>query len=197
MEGPQVMLRSSIRRFLLAVAVSSSALPTLQAGWPELHQEHKIDKARNNYWPQPFRSMDASAAVSPFDVMRCNGWRLFNTLNSCLFDEHGQLTEVGKLQLYRVINHSPADKRMVYVSKAATEKLTAARVESIELAISEFLPSGELPPILVSHEEQPISSGQYQTALNRALMRSVPTPRLPSIAGGGGGAAAGAAGAGN
>jgi hypothetical protein len=187
MEGPQVMLRSTLRRFVLAVAVSSSAMPTLQAGWPEAHRERQIDKARNNYWPQPFRSMDAAAAVSPFDVMRCNGWRLFNTLNSCLFDEKGQLTEVGKLQLYRVINHSPVDKRMIYVSKATTEQLTAARVESIELAISEFMPSGELPPILVSHEEQPISSGQYQTALNRALMRSVPTPRLPAISSGGGG----------
>jgi hypothetical protein len=182
MEGSLVMNRSSFRRLLLAIAVSSLAIPSVQAGWPELHHAGKLDKARNNYWPQPFRAMDAAATVAPFDIMRANGWRQFNTINGCLFDERGQLTDAGKIQLQRVIRTSPVDKRTIYVAQAGDEGVTAARVESIELAISDMLPSGELPTILVTRDEQPVSSGAYQTALNRALIRSVPTPRLPVMA---------------
>ncbi len=170
----------------------------INAGWPEFRHSQRVDQARNNYWPQPFRSLDATATIAPFEAMRCNGWRLFCTLNSCLFDEKGELTDAGKTQLYRILSQSPTDRRMIYVAAAQDSRMTDARLESAQVFISELIPSGQLPSVQVTHVEQPISSGQYQTAVHRALMQSVPTPRLPSFtgtaAGGGGGGGGGSVG---
>jgi hypothetical protein len=50
-----------------------------------------------------------------------------------------------------------------------------------------MVPTGALPPIYLTDVESKGSSGVYQTAINRAMVTSVPEPRLPAQAGGGGG----------
>jgi hypothetical protein len=173
------ILSKGLRWVSLAGAFAAPAIA--QAGWPEFKQECHTDKLRNNAWPQPFRAMDSNAVAAPFEVMKCNGWREFNTLSHAFFDGSNQLTESGELKLKQVVIQSPPNRRAVYVLKGSTPEQTAVRVEAVEVAVSSILPVGDLPPIFVTDIEPSTSSGAYQTIVNRALIRTTPSPRLPTM----------------
>ena len=136
---------------------------------------------RNSAWPQPFRSEDSAAVVAPFEVMKANGWREFNTLAHCFFDDSNQLTDAGHLKLQEVLSLSAQSKAPIFVQQADSQQSTAARVESMELAISALIPEGALPHIAVTDTAPATSSGAYQTVVSRALIQTTPNPRLPAF----------------
>jgi hypothetical protein len=137
---------------------------------------------RNLRWPMPFRAQDVSAVTSFFDVQRENGWKLHNTVGHALFDPAThRLTDAGKNHIQSILTDNPIDRRAVFVLQGATPQQTAARVESTQLAISAMLPAGELPPIYLTDRDAPGSAGAYQTAITRAMMTSMPEPRLPAV----------------
>jgi hypothetical protein len=166
------------RIFVVAIVASSGSLAFAQA------PSHKVLYARNNTWPQPFRAADAQSVVSPLEVMKSNGWRENNTLGSLLFDRENALSKAGSLKIQWIVTQAPPSQRVIYVKSGSTQEVTAARVESVELAVSELVPTGPLPQILVTEHEPPTSSGSYQTLVHRALIRSTPNPRLPPFGGG-------------
>lgn len=137
---------------------------------------------RNARWPTPFRAQDVNAVTSYFDVQRENGWRLHNTVGHVLFDPAtGQLTDAGKNHIVSILNDNPVDRRAIFVLQGENAKQTAQRVESTQLAVSQMLPVGDLPPIYVTDRDAPGSSGAYQTAVMRAMVSSMPKPRLPEV----------------
>jgi hypothetical protein len=137
---------------------------------------------RNTRWPMPFRAQDVNAVTSFFDVQRENGWKLHNTLGHALFDPQTHaLTDAGKTHIRSILIDNPAERRAVFVLQGITPEQTARRVESTQMAISAMLPTGELPPIYLTDRDAPGSSGAYQTAVTRAMMTSMPAPRLPSM----------------
>ena len=171
--------------FLITGALSTSVAvispEQTWAGWPEFKQEAHIDRLRNNAWPQPFRGQDANSTNAPFEVMRANGWREFNTLSDAFFDRSNQLTDAGLLKLQQVITQSPPNRKAVFVLKQDSAEETATRLEAVEVAVSGMLPIGDLPPIYVTDISPSTSSGAYQTTVNRALVKTTPTPRLPTF----------------
>jgi hypothetical protein len=114
--------------------------------------------------------------------MKNNGWRDNNTVGSMMFVENG-LSDAGKLKVAQVLSCSPANRRMVYVQAGVNQQETAARVESVQLAVSELIPEGPLPQILVTNSPPSASPGAYQTLVHRAIQRTTPTPRLPKYTG--------------
>ena len=112
-----------------------------------------IDYARNVAWPQPFRGADANSVIAPFDVMRDNGWRENNTLGTGLFSTQQALNEAGAIKVQWIVTQAPQNQRIVYVKAGNTEQETNARVESVQLAVSQLIPSGPLPQILVTEIE--------------------------------------------
>ena len=162
---------------LLVLMVSPS-----NAGWPELKHAMGRDYARNNSWPQPFRGMDANSVVAPFEIMRNNGWREHNTVGGALFAKQG-LSEAGQLKVEWIVTQAPQNQRIVYVKSGRTSEETAARVESVQLAVSQLIPTGPLPQILVTEIEPTTSSGAYQTRVSRAIDNSTPVPRLGKFTG--------------
>ncbi len=201
------MNRKWIKRTLTASALALLSTTTVQAGWPEFMRSCSIDRQRNNAWPQPFRSMDAVSVNAPFEVMKNNGWRMFNTLGTPVFTEEQALTEAGRLQLQWIVTQAPVNRRAVFVLRGSNADDTAARIEAVQVAISDLVPTGPLPQIWVTDVEPTPSSGQYQTAISRALMNSTPKPRLPQFKGinapssiatsGGGGGSSGGGGGGS
>ncbi len=174
------------RRLLFTLAIGTMVLlqaPAVKGQDHSFWHSCGVDRERNNLWPQPFRAADSVAVYSPFDVMKTNGWKLHNTLGNCFFNEQQGLTDSGKLRLEWIVTQAPADRRQVFVMKGANGESTSARVEATQIAISQILPVGELPPIYVTDVEPFASSGQYQTAINRAMNRSTPNPRLPVFKG--------------
>jgi hypothetical protein len=121
--------------------------------------------------------------MAPFEVMKNNGWRSYNTLPTALFTEDHRLTEAGRLRVKWIVTQAPVERRAIFVLNGNDSRATAARVESVQLAVSELLPVGALPQIYVTDVEPVGSSGQYQTKINRALMSSTPLPRLPRFTG--------------
>jgi hypothetical protein len=142
-----------------------------------------IDYARNVSWPQPFRGADSNSVIAPFDIMRDNGWRENNTLGTSLFSTKNALSEAGAIKVQWIVSQAPQNQRIVYVKSGNTEQDTNARVESVQLAVSQMIPSGPLPQILVTDIEPATSSGAYQTLVHRALIKTTPTPRLPAFTG--------------
>jgi hypothetical protein len=175
------MMRTIAAKFFKTFSFSFAMFgaASLQAGWPEFKQECHTDKMRNNAWPQPFRAMDANAAVSPFEIMKGNGWREFNTVTGAFFDQSNQLTESGQLKIKQILTLAPPNRRAIHVLKGDTPEQTSVRVEAVEVAVSGFIPTGALPPIMLTDIEPATSSGAYQTVVNRAIIRTTPTPRLP------------------
>jgi hypothetical protein len=163
----------------LSISCSLSGNAVVQADWPSFKQECKTDQLRNNAWPQPFRAMDANSVANPFEVMKANGWREFNTVTGAFFDASNQLTEAGQLKIRQILITSPPNRRSIHVLKGDTPEQTSVRVESVEVAVSGFIPTGDLPPIMLTDVEPAMSSGAYQTVVNRAIIRTTPTPRLP------------------
>jgi hypothetical protein len=170
------------RSWILAGWVGAFTVPTVAlGGWPHFKQECHTDYLRNNAWPQPFRSQDAAAVVSPFEVMKTNGWREFCTLPHAFFDGSQQLSDAGRLKIKQVLDTAPTNRRAIFVLKGASPEQTEVRIEAVQIAVSALIPVGDLPPIYVTDIEPATSSGAYQTTVNRALIRTTPTPRLPSM----------------
>jgi len=171
-------------RFQRKVSVGLIAIAGLSTGcinWAEMKHNAHVDARRNAAWPQPFRSADSASVVAPFEIMKANGWQEFNTLASCFFDESDQLTDAGQLKLQEILTMTPQSKAPIFVQKGESQQSTAARVESMELAISGLIPEGDLPQIAVTDSSPATSSGAYQTMVHRALIQTTPTPRLPKF----------------
>lgn len=186
------MKRNWLRTAVAVVAVCSGSL-----GFAQTHSDSSCnyDYYRNKLWPTPFRAMDTTSVQSVFDQQADNGWRLFNTLSNAMFDpKTHRLTDAGKAHVQWIVSQAPQSRRVVFVLQGNNQQSTALRVESTQLAVSELIPVGPLPSIYLTDREPVGSSGVYQTAIHRAMLSSVPTPRLTSAANGG--AAAPAAGAG-
>lgn len=155
---------------------------TAQADWPSWKHKTHVDIARNNSWPQPFRGQDAYGVVAPFEVMKRNGWRDNNTVGSVLFTNN-QLSEAGRLKISNILTSAPSNHRIIYVQVGQTQEETSARVESVQLLVSQMVPEGQLPPIALTSIAPTTSSGAYQTIVHRAIQKTTPAPRLPIYSG--------------
>lgn len=179
---------------LIVSSILASAASAQEACPPDasFSQRFHYDYYRNKMWPLPFRAMDTRAVLSHFEVQRNNGWKLNNTIGTAMFNTETQrLTGAGKEHLRWIVTRAPQDRRVVFVLQGNDQAATAARVESTQLAISELVPVGPLPPLYLTDRDAPGSSGAYQTAIYRALQTSVPAPRLQSGGAAGGGAGGG------
>ncbi len=157
------------------------------------HAEKMRDYYRNNLWPTPFRAMDTMSVLNAFEQQRNNGWRLHNTVGTSMYDPATNcLTAAGRSHVQWILTQAPQSRRVVFVLQGSNQQETAARVESTQLAVSEMVPVGPLPAIYLTDRESAGSSGVYQTAVHRAMVSSVPSPRLTST-GAAGGAAGGSA----
>jgi hypothetical protein len=171
-----------MRRLLTAGAVAMGLAwgGQADAGWHEFWHRVKVDTHRNNAWPEPFVTADRAAAREPFCIMANNGWRMQNTIGTYLFDDTHQLNRAGEIKLRWILTQAPLHRRAVFVLQADTQQETAVRVESVQRAISQMIPAGPLPPVMITDTEPQGASGEYLDALNRSLQSSMPTPRLPA-----------------
>jgi nitrogen fixation protein len=139
----------------------------------------KKDTHRNNYWPEPFATADRLAVREPFAIQTNNGWRLQNTIGDVYFEPDTQeLNLAGQMKVKWVLTQSPMSRRTVYVMAATSDDVTMIRVDSVQRAISRYVPKGELPEVLLTDRDINGGSGDYYDAVDRALKESVPAPRL-------------------
>jgi len=166
----------------LVLGVLTVATQSAQAQWTEAKHHSHVDFARNNSWPQPFRGQDARSVIAPFEVMKNNGWRDNNTVGNLMFKD-GDISEAGRLKIAQILTVPPPSRRVVYIQAAPSAKETEARIQSVQVAISQMVPTGPLPEVVVTNVPPSTSSGSYQTFVHRAIANSTPVPRLPAFSG--------------
>ncbi len=82
-----LLAMKKLPQLILSVAVLAIGYDTAQAQQPSHVQAAKVDRWRNTLWPSPFRAEDSVAVTNVFDIQRNNGWRLYNTLGTPMFDQ--------------------------------------------------------------------------------------------------------------
>ena len=179
-----------MRRFWMGCTLAVTLLASTtsaQAGWNEFWARYRVDYRRNAAWPEPFNSTDWRVAREPFEIQKNNGWRLQNTIGSLLFNrDTNEVNSAGEQQIKWIVNQAPPNRRAVFVLRGDSDEQTAQRVDSVQRTVSKYVPQGELPPILLTNQDQIGGSGEYFQKIDDALKNSMPSPRLNT--GGGGGA---------
>jgi hypothetical protein len=185
-----------MRRWILAsslglalVAGGSFLCVPASAGdhWHDFWHRVKVDFHRNNAFPEPFQTADRGAQREPFCIMVNNGWKMQNTIGTFLFNpETNELNRAGEMKVKWVVTQAPVHRRAVFVLAGDTPEDTKARVESVQRYVSRLAPEGHLPPVMLTYTEPEGASGEYFDAINRAMLQSIPAPRLPSGESGGG-----------
>jgi hypothetical protein len=181
------MSRTVFAKWIAGLMFSSCLLvPAVpaQADWNDFWHCVHVDYHRNNQWPHPYRGMDSAAVNAPFEVMKNNGWRAYNTIGEPLFDPStNTLTTAGRRQVQWILTQAPQHRRVVFVLKAETQEKTAERVAAVQAVAAEINPGTPPSGVYVTDILPHRSPGEYQTAISRALMQSIPDPRLPSFSG--------------
>ncbi|MDA1049657.1 MAG: hypothetical protein O3C40_04135 [Planctomycetota bacterium] len=166
--------------FVAAVVTAS----VTQAGWTEFWDRVHLDWHRMNSWPEPFLHADKDLARQPLLAMTDNGWRMQNTLSDHLFDiERHSLTQAGALKVRWIVTQAPPHRRTVFVLRGTTPDATLARVDAVQEAITQLVPQGNRPEVLLTDIIPIGGSGDYFDAVDRALKDSIPPPRLPDANG--------------
>jgi hypothetical protein len=172
-----------LAKYSFAVTLIGVSFASIQANGQSLHDQIHIGYLRNNAWPVPFRGMDATAVTLPFEAQKSNGWRQFNTIGSAFFDADHALTDAGKQKVAVTLTKTPTNRRAIFVMKGNSPLETNARVEAVQIAVSEMVPVGALPEIFVTDRDNMSVSGEAQTILNRGMTRMMPAPVLPKFNG--------------
>jgi len=107
------------------------------------------DAKRNNCWPEPFLRPDRLAVRAPFVIMVNNGWRRQNMLAEHHFEEGaGTLNQAAELKIRWIMTEAPRQHRTIYVRRANTPELTAARIAAVQEYAVQFAEEGQLPTVL-------------------------------------------------
>jgi hypothetical protein len=170
------------------VGLSLAAAPLSAGDWSNFWHGVHVDWHRNNAWPEPFVTADRAAVREPFCLQVDNGWKMQNTIGTYLFDvETHELNQAGELLVKWILTYAPVHRRAVFVLKADTAEHTAARVASVQAAVSKYA-CGPVPPVMLTCTEPTGWSASYIDAMTQQFQATIPAPRLPT--GGQAGAAA-------
>jgi hypothetical protein len=163
----------------LAIVLSAGAsngegwLSTQWHNWKAVHQ-------RNNAWPEAFVPMDRAAARAPFVGCVVAAWRVQNTLSDYHFEDGSRaLKESGMIKVMRIVTEAPPDFRTVFVLRAETAQLTAARIASVQEAAARYALPGDHPQVGESFVTPRGAPAYYIVDVDRSFRESMPEPRLP------------------
>jgi hypothetical protein len=177
-------MRRSFAAFATGLAVLLSAGATRGEGWLK-NGWHNFCAAtqRNNAWPEAFVPMDRAATRAPFVGCVVAGWRVQNTLSDYHFEEGaGVLKESGMIKVMRIVTEAPPDFRTVFVVRANTAQLTAARIASVQEAAARYALPGDHPQVGETFVAPRGAPAYYIVDVDRSFRESTPEPRLPTRA---------------
>jgi uncharacterized membrane protein YgcG len=170
-----------MRRLLTTCTLAATfTLATVaQADWYSFCYRNKVDFHRNNAWPEPFQSADRAVTREFWHIQVNNGWRLQNTVGDLFYEDgSNELTRAGDLKVKQIVTKNPSHRRTVFVMVADTQAVTAKRVESVQRAVSKYVPEGPLPQILTTDVDVDGGSGEYFDKIDNAYRQSIPSPRI-------------------
>ena len=179
-------LNKKMTQVVIAIVAVVTTGTSVSADWDQFWHNLHVGYHRNNAWPAPFNEADAMNVVSPFEIMKANGWRMHNTIGHELFrPDDGALMASGNKRVYWIATQAPAARRTVFVLRGGSERETDARVAAVQGIIDRIDAPGPSPQIQVTDVEPHHSSGAWATKINRDWLQNLAAPRLPSSSAGG------------
>jgi hypothetical protein len=174
-----------MRRNLLAVLALLASLVCVQsakAGWWEDSYHHvKLGYHRNAAWPWPYVCPDRVAVREPFRVMVDNGWRRQNLLGPHHFNpETNRLTTAGELRVHWIMTQAPAERRSIFIERAAQPEVTAERLAVVRAYASQVAIDGQEPQAFESHLVSEGRPASIVDATNVRFYESMRPPVLPA-----------------
>ena len=143
------------------------------------------DTKRRNCWPEPFVQPDRYAVRAPLAIMVSNGWRRQNLLGEHHFvDQGGELTEAGRIKVRWTLTEAPLHHRTIYIHRASTPEVRAARIDNVQQFAAELVPDGALPMVLETNITVGGWSASSADMIGRKFDASTPDPRLPEASSG-------------
>lgn len=171
------------RKFASIVVATLAVLTTAtsaSADWNTFWHNIHVGFHRNNAWPDPFNEVDALQVVTPFEIMKANGWKMHNTIGHELFRPgDGALLASGHNRVHWIATQAPLSRRMVYVLRGSSKVETDARVGSVKQALANMHMNGPTPTVLITDVEPSTSAGDWATKINREWLENLAAPRLP------------------
>lgn len=168
-------------RLLIAIAMMMITTTTVSAGWNEFWHKVGVGYQRNNAWPDPFNEADAIAVITPFEIMKNNGWVLHNTLGAEQFRAgDGALLTAGQTNLAWIARQAPESRRQVFVVRGSSQQETEARLVSVRDALQQYHVAGPAPEVFVTDRVPPTAPGSWATKVNRAWLEELASPKLPN-----------------
>lgn len=172
------------RKFAKVIIATMAVLTTAtsaSADWNSFWHNLHVGYHRNNAWPDPFNEVDAMEVVTPFEIMKANGWKMHNTIGHELFRPgDGALLASGHNRVHWIATQAPATRRTVYVLRGGSRAETDARVSSVQQTLASMYINGSVPTVLVTDVEPATSSGAWATKINREWLEHLAAPRLPA-----------------
>jgi len=185
-ELPVMKLNNNLTQAVIAIVAVVTTGTSVSADWDHFWHNVHVGYHRNNAWPAPFNEADALNVVTPFEIMKANGWRMHNTIGHELFrPDDGALMASGNKRVYWIATQSPVARRTVFVLRGGSERETASRVAAVQGIIDRIDAPGPSAKIQVTNVEPHHSSGAWATKINRDWLQNLATPRLPSTSAGG------------
>lgn len=139
------------------------------------------DYKRNQYWPEPFIWADRKATIAPFAQMVANGWRRQNLMSDYHFNDNDtQLTAAGEAKVRYILTQMQPSRRTIFVQRGFTPEETAARINLVNHAAMNMLPSGVMPDIAESDLPNDGWPADDIDAVARRFNATRPDPRLSS-----------------
>jgi hypothetical protein len=159
---------------------AAAALPPCYGGDRD-HEGFFTIWHRVNQWPEPYVGLDRQSATSPLAIMCEKGWRLENLLSESHFGSEGELTSAGQVKIRAILATAQPDRRAIYVNRADSSRLTAARLNAVQQYVTRVSPEGQVSSIVETSMIRPEWSAERVDAINRKVLASVPDPKLGAM----------------
>lgn len=141
------------------------------------HSEH--------YWPLPYVCQDRQYVRDIVGAQEQNGWQQQSTLYDRHFDEEQQLIPAGRFQLMDILEINPLQYRTVRIQSTYNTEVDNIRLANVQLIVNEVTGGAENIPVMIGRGRDYSRPASEVKAINDLYHDTVPTPRLPSQAGGG------------
>jgi hypothetical protein len=174
-----------MRRNLLAVIALLASVVCVQSAkagwWEDSYHYVKLGYHRNAAWPWPYVCPDRMAVREPFRLMVDNGWRRQNLLGPHHFNaETNQLTTAGELRVHWIMTQAPAERRSIFLERAAQPEVTAERLAVVRQYASQVAIDGQEPQAFESHLVSEGRPASVVDATNVRFYESMRPPVLPA-----------------
>lgn len=132
-----------------------------------------------HYWPVPYVCQDRQAVAEYEQLLENAGWVSETTLYDYHFDkDQHQLNRAGLIHLRWILENAPEARRTVYVQAGANNGTSQMRVASVQGELTDMLPTGNLPPIVVRITTPLGRPASEVDKIQRSETESTPKPRI-------------------